>query len=289
MLNVVIIVYCRQVTTILFMLKIPELLKELGLDKLEVCGYLELLQRGALPVASLAKRLGVPRTTAYTMLERLQKKGLVKVTIRKGVKSYTAESADSLAHIFSQRIATLETAHQQFLTQLPILRQKSARVNSAPRLSIMEGRESLQSLLRDMLHYGNMQTCAVWPIKKMMEVLTPEFFRFHNIERIKRNIYTRAVWPQNECVSIEQHPFMGWGKEFKREIRVAPTDVFYELGYWIYVDKVAFISSANESYGFLIQSEELAQTLRAQFELLWQASQPLKFAKEVVVQFIKEL
>jgi len=243
------------------MAKLEDLLGELGLNQLEVHGYTELLQRGTTSAATLAKRIGVPRTTAYTMLERLSSKGLIREEAQKGVKSYSAESPDSIGHIFSQRVTALDNAHKQFLQLLPELRQKNARTSSSPRLTIMEGQDGLQSLLRDMLHYGNIQTCAVWPIKKMMEVLSPEFFRFHNLERIKRDIFTRAVWPNSEVVSIKEFPFMGWGTEFKREIRVAPESMTYELGYWIYANKVAFLSSTRESYGFLIQSEELAQTL----------------------------
>lgn len=273
----------------IYMPSFDDLLTELGLDQLEISGYRDLLNRGATAVATLAKRLGIPRTTAYTMLERLAGKGLVKEESRKGLKTYSAVSPDSLGHIFSQRVTALETAHKQFLELLPELRKKAARVTSSPRLTVMEGQEGLQGLLRDMLHYGNIQSCSVWPIKKMMEVLSPEFFRFHNIERIKRDIYTRAVWPHKETVSIEKFPFMGWGKEYKRETRIAPASMTYALGYWIYANKIAFISSANEGYGFLIQSEELTQTLTAQFELLWTASSPLSFDRTAVKDFLNEL
>jgi sugar-specific transcriptional regulator TrmB len=271
------------------MTRLEDVLSRLGLDPLEIKGYMELHQRGVLAAAAVAKRLGVPRTTAYTMLERLFAKGLIKATTRKGVKSYIAESPDTIGHIFSQRVTALDSAHKEFLQLLPLLREKSARTASSPRLAVMEGQDGLQSLLRDMLHYGNLQTCAVWPIRKMMEVLSPEFFRFHNLERIRRDIYTRAVWPSSEVVSVETFPFMGWGSEFKREIRVAPESMTYELGYWIYANKVAFISSARESYGFLIQSEELAQTLTVQFELLWRDSVPLKFDRAAIRGFLKEL
>lgn len=271
------------------MANLNQLLGELGLDQLEIQGYMELLQRGTMAAASLAKRLGVPRTTTYTMLERLSSKGLIREEVRRGIKSYSAETPDSIGHIFSQRLAALDSAHKQFLELLPELRQKSARTAGSPRLTVMEGQDGLQSLLRDMLHYGNIQTCAVWPIKKMMEVLSPEFFRFHNLERIKRDIFTRAVWPRTEVVPIKQYPFMGWGKEFKREIRVAPASMAYELGYWIYANKVAFISSTSESYGFLIQSEELARTLTVQFELLWKESEPLQFDPALVAKFLKQL
>lgn len=265
------------------------ILQQLGFDRSEVDCYLALLQAGPTAVATLAKRLGLARTTVYTMLERLSGRGLVRESSRKGLKVYLAEPPDSLGHIFSQRVLALENAHKEFLQLLPDLRAQRARAASTPRLSIMEGSEGLQNILRDMLLYADIKTCAVWPIKKMMEVLSPEFFALHNRERIKRNIYARAVWPHDEVVSIEEHPFMGWGDEFKREIRIAPTSMTYVLGYWIYANKVAFLSSTRESYGFIIQSEELAETLTGQFELLWQASMPLDFDRSAVREFLKEV
>lgn len=266
-----------------------ELLGELGFEKGEVQAYTTLLQSGPLAVATLGKRLGVPRTTVYTMLERLRGRGLVRESTRKGLKIFLAEPPDSLNHIFSQRLMALEKAQSEFSKILPDLRAKRVHAATAPRLTVMDGTEGLQSLLRDMLLYSDIQTCSVWPIKKMMEVLSPEFFHLHNKIRIQRNIYTRAVWPKNESVSIRKHPFMGWGKEFKREVRIAPESMNYFLGYWIYANKVAFLSSAREGYGFIIQSEELAQTLTAQFELLWQASAPLEFDKKDVNDFLKEV
>jgi sugar-specific transcriptional regulator TrmB len=268
---------------------LTEVLAQLGFDRAEVAAYLTLLQSGPLAVATLGKRLGLPRTTVYTMLDRLSGRGLVRESARKGLKVYSAEPPDSLGHIFSQRVVALEKAHTQFLRMLPDLRAKRAQVAGTPRLSILEGKEGLQNLLREMLLYADIETCAVWPIKKMIEVLSPEFFALHNKERIKRNIYTRAVWPESEVVSIAEHPFLGWGKEFKREIRIAPKKMQYALGYWIYANKVAFLSSSRESYGFLIQSDELAETLTAQFELLWHASTPLIFDQGVVDEFLREL
>ena len=265
------------------------ILSHLGFEPSEVQCYATLLNVGSMQVATLAKRLGLARTTVYTMLDRLCERGLVRESTKKGLKVFTAEPPDSLSHIFSQRLSALEKAQSEFLKVLPDLREKRAQIGSTPRLSIMEGHEGLQNLLRDMLMYGDIQTCSVWPIRKMMEVLSPEFFAHHNKERIRRNIYTRAVWPQAEVVSIEENPFLGWGEDFKREIRVAPESVSYVLGYWIYANKVAFLSSVREGYGFLIESEELAQTLMVQFELLWNVSQPLVFDSSVVADFLAQV
>jgi len=52
---------------------------------------------------------------------------------------------------------------------------------------------------------------------------------------------------------------------------------------------VAFLSSAEEGYGFIIQSQELVNTLKAQFELLWDISKPLPFEQKDVQRFLNEL
>jgi hypothetical protein len=126
-----------------------------------------------------------------------------------------------------------------------------------------------------MLMYSNVETIAFWPIKSMMETLTPEFFRFHNQLRIKNNIYTRAIWPINQTVDIKKYPFMGQGQTHLREIRIAPKSIDFKMGYWVYGNKVAFISSLKENYGFIIESKELVEVLKLQFEVVWDKSKKL--------------
>ena len=46
------------------------------------------------------------------------------------------------------------------------------------------------------------------------------------------------------------------------------------LGYAIYKNTVRFISSDKEQYGFLIESQEFAEMMRGQFEIIWNASKP---------------
>jgi hypothetical protein len=45
-----------------------------------------------------------------------------------------------------------------------------------------------------------------------------------------------------------------------------------DVGYEIYGNKVAFISSGSENYAFVIESKELVQTLRNQFDFFWKIS-----------------
>ena len=123
----------------------------------------------------------------------------------------------------------------------------------------------------------------------MIEILSPEFFRYHNKERIKNSLYTRAIWPPDQTVDVKEHPYLGVGEAFHREIRIAPKGVDFVLGYWIYGDRVAFVSSVAESFGFILESEELIATLKAQFELIWNLSRPLSVNPEDTRSFVDEL
>jgi sugar-specific transcriptional regulator TrmB len=265
------------------------LLLGLHFEQSEADTYSFLLHHGAFSVGTLAKRLGMPRTTLYTLLSRLSQRGLVRESLKAGLKIYSAETPDRIMQLFSAELSALEGHRRAFAELLPGLRTKYKSAVATPRLSVYEGQLGLQSVLKDMLLYADLETCAVWPIRKMIAALSPEFFRFHNAERIKRGLYTRAIWPHDETVAIAKFPFLGWGKEFKREIRIAPKNVSYPLGYWIYANKVAFLSSTEEGYGFIIQSSELVATLKVQFELLWSVSKQLKFNKRDVQGFLREI
>ena len=52
----------------------------------------------------------------------------------------------------------------------------------------------------------------------MIEILSEKFFSDLNKERIRRRLTTRAIWPQNQIVPIKEHPYLGIGNNFLREI-----------------------------------------------------------------------
>jgi HTH-type transcriptional regulator, sugar sensing transcriptional regulator len=123
----------------------------------------------------------------------------------------------------------------------------------------------------------------------MIDVLSPEFFRYLNKTRIENNIYVRALWPEKQAVDVSKHPYLGVGKEFLREIRIAPPGIDCTMGYWIYGNKVAFISSRKEAFGFIIESAELVQLLLTQFDMIWGLSRPLKGDSDAAAEFLKEM
>jgi len=123
----------------------------------------------------------------------------------------------------------------------------------------------------------------------MIDILTPQFFKYHNKERIKNKLYTNAIWPADQVLDVSNYQYLGAGQKFYREIRVAPNTMRFSMGYWVYADKAVFLSSKGESLGFIIQSRELVDLLRAQFKILWQLSSPLKSNNIASSRFLDEM
>ena len=220
-----------------------ETLATLGFNEHEIKAYLLLLEIGPITAGNLAKKFGVPRSSLYGFLKRLQDKGIIGQSIKGGVKVFLAEAPEKANFLFSQKIEELERQQKIYQELLPQLRQKQATKFIAPKLQLFEGELGLKNVLKDMLLYRDLETQAFWPAKKMVEALSPDFFRYHNKERIKNNLSIRAIWPESQMVDIKERPYLGAGEEFLREIKIAPPAIDFSLGYWIYGNKVAFLSS----------------------------------------------
>lgn len=264
-------------------------LESLDIDRDESAIYLELLKAGQSTAGVLAKKLGLARPTLYGILQKLTDKGVVIRTLRHGVRSFTAQSPRHLSQLFDKRIEHLQAQRLGYHALLPELEEQLSELHTSPRFQYFEGIEGVQHVLKDMLMYRDLETLAFWPIKSMVEILSPEFFRWHNKERIRNNLYTRAIWPEKEAVTVKDHPYLGAGEGFRREIRVAPTEIHCTMGYWAYKHKAAFLSSRAESFGFIIESQELVTMLRAQFEVVWAMSAPLKTSPEWTKDFLREV
>ena len=268
---------------------IENILKALDFDEDEVKTYLALIEKGPLTVGILAKKLGVVRSSLYGILKRLAEHHLVIESQQSGVKIFTAEEPEKINLLFGQKMAALQKAQSDYVKILPDLKNKRTEKYQAPKFQIFDGAENLKGALKDMLLYHDLETLAFWPQKKMVEVLSGEFFRYHNKERIKNQLSVRAIWPKNQTVEIKQHPYFGSGKSFLREIRIAPAAINFHMGYWIYGNKIVFISSEKESFGFIIQSQEMVQMIKTQFEILWQMSKPFVIKQEDTQNFLNEL
>jgi DNA-binding transcriptional ArsR family regulator len=254
---------------------LSDVLQLLQLRPDEVRIYCAIVEGGPQTARALSRSLGLVRTSLYGTLQRLQALGLLTASRQRGVSLFAAQDPDAIGLLLEERRVALERGQQAYASLLPQLRAQRASQLLRPTFHLIEGEEGMRAILKDMLLYRDLRTEAFWPIRQMLDVLSPAFFRYLNQLRVENHLYTRAIWPQSQAVDIVRYPYLGTGEAFQREIRLAPEGVDCTMGYWIYGQKVVFLSSRKEAFGFTVESAELVGMMRAQFEVLWQQSKPL--------------
>ena len=271
------------------MKELEEILAALELSAEEVAIYVHLLEHGGQTAGVLAKKLSVARPTLYGILQRMTQKGVIVRSLRRGVRTFIAEDPLVIVNLLQQRIEGLQTKQLQYRELLPRLQNMRSQIYEKPKVEVFEGYDAIQNIKQDVLMHYDTEIVTLWPIATMIDLLSPEFFRWHNKERIRNNLSMRVIWPANEVVALKDHPYMGSGEAFKREIRVAPAAIDISMGYWIYANRIMFLSSHKEAFGCIIESAEMAKTLKAQWHVLWDISQPLPTNPNDTAQFEQEL
>lgn len=253
---------------------LENIFKTLGFSNDEAKVYITLLENGTQTGGSLSKILDIPRPTAYGYLNNLTTGGMVAQSIHQNVKKFTAEPAEKIRILYQRKIESLHQEQKTLEAIIPVLEKRMGLSAFHPTLKFFEGVEGVQNLMEDMLQYKSMESYTIWPIQSMLDVITPEFLRYHNKARIKREISFKSIWHREQAEKLGQPQYLGTGKQYLREIRISPQNMDFRMGCWYYENKAIFISSIAENFGFMIESAEMLELLKAQFKIIWDISTP---------------
>ena len=217
--------------------------------------------------------MGISRTSVYDQVKVLKNKGLLVESLDGGMKKFAVQTPAKISQLIKEKEDKLKTA-QKNLIEIEKLYNSQLRV-ILPKIQIYKGRKELQQMIKDVLLYRDITLYSYWSISDTLDTLTPSFFAKYHKERAERNISLKAIWPKNQAQLEKTKVFLNKYIKQKSEVRIAPTNKNFSLGYEIYANKVCFISSSQESYGFIVESEELVQTMKTQHEIIWKISKIL--------------
>ena len=264
-----------------------KLFEDLGFSENAHRIYVHLLENGTATARTLSENLGIPRPSVYDTLKILIEKGLVIERNEENKKRFQVDDVKNLPRLLKERIENLSEEKREVDEMLPKLLKQIVSVE--PKIKFYSGVEGVKQVLNDMYWYKDIDTMSLWPIREMIDVLGVDFFNALNRRRIRQNVSIRAIWPDDKKVSFKKYPFLGTGNKHLRSLRIAPKGLSWDMGYWIYADKVAFISSRKESFGFVVHSRDFAEMLKAQFEVLWRQSSTVQSAPKDTEEFLKSV
>lgn len=240
------------------------ILRDLNLPPASSKIYRELLTHGEAPARLLSERLRMTRPSTYDHLAILKNKGLV-VEKKIGSKTYFgAGDVREIGNALQEKIEVLTEHEKIFTTMLPQLLSQSK--TEAPVIKFVKGVEGLHFLIYDVLWNKGETIYTMWPHEEMQKVVGKDTLIRFNDKRIREKITVHALWPKTMKPTKE---YIWDGKDVLTKRKYAPSKMTWTMGYTIYGDKVSFISSHKEVFGFIVQSVEFASLMKMQFDALW--------------------
>lgn len=236
-----------------------DVLREIGLDENESQVYLASLSLGPSTVQKIARGAEIKRTTCYSVVGSLEKKGLMHVEARGFKKSYVAERPEKLE-------AVLELRKERFKKLLPDFTALYNLKGGESFIKYYEGLEAVKNvyelLISDVRPHDDylvISDTAKW------YVLDPKYFDDFRARRAKLNIQIRMLLEDSELsrkdVTLE--------KQLNYKIKLLPPETNLITNLIITPQRVAIHQLTPPIMAFVIENKSIIQMQQQLFEIIW--------------------
>ena len=253
--------------------KTKKLLKESGFLDKEVATYLALLELGRGTVAEISRKAGINRSTGYVILDSLTSKGLARVSGKEPKQEYVAESPEKLREYMNVQAEKQKGLAQEVSSLLPELISLH-KTGNRPSIRFYEGLAGLEHVYNDTLN-STEDIYSTSTYEEMHDAL-PKYFSTYYARRVKKGIFVRTFVADTPLARFRKANDATEHREtflVPRGTFPLPTDIE------IYGNKVMF-ASWREKLGVIIESKEIATTLRSVFKLALEEAKRLDAAQK---------
>jgi sugar-specific transcriptional regulator TrmB len=232
-------------------------LREFGLSDNEIKIYLVLLEHGSLNPSELAKKTGLHRSYVYDTVERLLERGIINTVLVNNKKHYQAVDPKVLREIFELKLRHLDAL-------LPKLSGLFMSAKEETKVELHRGKYVYRTLLKDLLSDLRKEDIVylLGVEEDVLEVTEPIYLkRYLDILREKK---------VKEKIIIAKG-----GKRLKApnlEYRELDPKYVGDTTTVVHGSKVYLFIRGNPNYLILINSPEVANTYKRQFDLFWSAA-----------------
>lgn len=243
-------------------------LQKLGLNEKEVKIYLASLELGYATAQDIAKKSGINRATTYFIIDGLIKKGLI-TQIEKNKKTYfAAEDPKGLSVIIENKIKEAEETKNVFNDILPHLESIYNLAAEKPIIRYYEGIEGLKAMRVEFLKTTGKEVVGFTAIDPLMKYF-PKHEEEHTLKRVQKGIKSRVIYTSGKGPVPA-----ATNLKLLREARYVPPEKFnFTSDISVYENRVSLTFLREKLGGVIIESKELADTMRAIFELSWEGAE----------------
>lgn len=253
------------------MKNVVNILQHFGLSDKEAYTYLASLELGPASIQKLSQCSRLNRSTVHFVTDRLRKKGLMSET-RKGKKRLLfAEDPEKFKEILSQDKANVKIKESALVDLLPFLENIEMSADRKPQVRFYEGTQGFYDICERSLNKAKKEILFLSSYTDFIKDADHE--KYEDLKyvpnRLKKGIKIRMLVFKNEW-AIKHRANQ---KKELRELRYLPDNFKFKSSIFIYGDEFSMISSQAPFLGVVIESKELAHTMKQIYEMLWAVSE----------------
>lgn len=237
------------------------ILEQSGFIEKEARVYLALLELSQGTVNEIAKISGLKRPIIYVILEGLIKRGYVNEVAGKKINTYQASDPSMIS-------AQLQSVAKNFSSLLPILKTLGNKGKTKPKISYFETKEGVWK------NYEEANYCKeaffITSLSRIAECFPDAIDVWkRGYQKGFAKLSSRTLIPNN-AKDIEM------AEEFveitnKVEIRILPELKDCNMDFALYGNKLSIASFGEEFFMAVIDSENLAKSIKPIFEIAWRS------------------
>lgn len=243
---------------------ISKRLRELGFNRNETAVYVALTQLGEANATDIAKKADLPRTTALSILGKLENEKYISIQRYKGRSMFWIESPKMLSESFMSRARQAEELGSLLAdlyrseADFPYAKIYDTKVGIRSFIEkvILEAEKGSEILTFESPNSGNYQ-----------RILSREFFYSMLDMKRERRISTRSLIPAGSAKAIDAE------KTGRQEIvlREMPEAMEFRASFWIVKDTLVLFSG---KYPFVVAINHriITGSMKSIFEYLWGVS-----------------
>jgi len=243
-------------------------LAPLGLPPKEQKVLASLFATGPRAATQIAENTKITRTHVYNVLHELCEKGLAFEVTKNKVKQYAPPPPEQLLRFLSGQKKQLEEAEIQIGPLIPLLMQLQPSKANKPHIRFYWGIDGLKSVYQDTLTCKEKVIYAFCDFEKVFPLAQDpslnEWMWQYASKRAAAGILYKGILNRSP-VSEEAHRR---AQEQKRELK-AVVGVDFPCEIAIYDKKVAFLSSAVNFMGLVVEDETIAKMMGSIHGVLW--------------------
>jgi len=235
-------------------------LQKLGLDEKEARFYLAALEFGPTTILKLANSTSLQRSTIYEFLDDLIEKGIIEIIISGKRKLYQGSDPKKLKSLLAQQQSLLDSI-------IPELSAMMGKGDQRPKIMLYEGPEGIKKVYEDTLDQPDgSEFLAFTSLEDIYNVIPESYRKSYLKRRSAKKISVRVIVKEDDFSKA----YIGENKkEYRKTLAIKKEQFPLSNEINIYKNKVAILSFGDEKIGIIIESRQIAESMKAIFNVMW--------------------